>query len=109
MTEFKLGNKYECFNCGIRFYDLGKGEPVCPKCGSDQKAAEEGEPPLVTQATRRKRSVATSDAEDDEEDDVPVLDAEDLEDEDLDDEELSAELEDEELDLDDEEEEDDEP
>lgn len=35
MTE--LGNKHECLGCGTRFYDLGKSELVCPKCGENQK------------------------------------------------------------------------
>ena len=25
-----------CFECGAKFYDLGKEEPICPKCGADQ-------------------------------------------------------------------------
>lgn len=96
MAELKLGNKYECFNCGARFYDLGKAEPVCPKCGSNQKEAENAEPPLVTQATRRKKSALPREVADDEEEVTPAIgiDDEDLDDEDLDvDEELSEELE----------------
>jgi hypothetical protein len=38
-----LGKKFECFNCRTKFYDLGKPEAVCPKCGSNQKDAKEGE------------------------------------------------------------------
>jgi hypothetical protein len=33
----KLGYKWSCFNCAAKFYDLGKPEPVCPKCDSDQR------------------------------------------------------------------------
>lgn len=54
MAELKLGNKYECFNCGVKFYDLSKGSATCPKCGADQKDAEE-ESPLVTQSVKRRR------------------------------------------------------
>jgi predicted nucleic acid-binding Zn-ribbon protein len=87
MTELKLGNKYECFNCGAKFYDLGKGAPVCPKCGADQKDAEEKENPLVTQSVRRRRKAELlpdddSDAADGEEIAIPD------EDEEIDDEEL---------------------
>jgi hypothetical protein len=32
-----LGLKWSCFSCGAKFYDLGKPDPVCPKCGSDQR------------------------------------------------------------------------
>lgn len=104
MAELKLGNKYECYNCGVKFYDLGKTNPICPQCSADQKAAEDGEPPLVTQATRSEKSVF---AELDDDEELGGL-GDDLDDEDLEvDEELEgADLEDDEDD--DEEEEDDE-
>jgi uncharacterized protein (TIGR02300 family) len=31
-----LGNKWECFECGAKFYDLNKEEAICPKCSTDQ-------------------------------------------------------------------------
>ena len=34
-----LGEKYICFKCRAKFYDLGKPEPICPKCGADQREA----------------------------------------------------------------------
>jgi len=34
-----LGKKFECFNCRAKFYDLGKPEAVCPKCGANQRDA----------------------------------------------------------------------
>jgi uncharacterized protein (TIGR02300 family) len=55
MPELKLGTKYECFSCGTKFYDLGKSESVCPKCGANQKDAARAETPAVSQASRRKR------------------------------------------------------
>jgi predicted nucleic acid-binding Zn-ribbon protein len=33
----KLGAKHACYACGQRFYDLNKPEPICPKCGTDQR------------------------------------------------------------------------
>ena len=30
----ELGNKYECAECGTKFYDLGNAAAVCPKCGT---------------------------------------------------------------------------
>jgi uncharacterized protein (TIGR02300 family) len=33
----ELGSKHECPNCASKFYDLGRSEIVCPKCGADQK------------------------------------------------------------------------
>ncbi|HEX2255072.1 MAG TPA: FYDLN acid domain-containing protein [Thermoanaerobaculia bacterium] len=100
MTELKLGNKYECFNCGAKFYDLGKSSPVCPKCGADQGDAEERENPLVSQAVRRRRRAEllpdddSAAADDDVETIAPGdIDEEDLE---LDDEEVEVEDDDEE-------------
>src|SRR5713101_8736350 len=42
-----LGKKYECFRCSTKFYNLGKAEAICPRCGANQKDAklEEGPPP----------------------------------------------------------------
>jgi hypothetical protein len=42
-----LGHKWSCFNCGTKFYDLGKPVPVCPKCEADQR----DRPPVVPDAT----------------------------------------------------------
>ncbi|MEA2603945.1 MAG: hypothetical protein QOF89_4937 [Acidobacteriota bacterium] len=54
MPELKLGTKFECYNCGTKFYDLGKSDPTCPKCGANQKDASSSEP-SVSQASRRRR------------------------------------------------------
>jgi uncharacterized protein (TIGR02300 family) len=55
MPELKLGSKHECYNCGTKFYDLGKSEPLCPKCGANQKDASTSESPSAGQAARRRR------------------------------------------------------
>jgi uncharacterized protein (TIGR02300 family) len=103
MPELKLGNKFECFNCSTKFYDLGKSDSVCPKCGANQKDAVQSESAAVSQASRRKRKAEvakTLDIEEDEaietpdiaDDDMvaPDLDADDdlEEEEDLDDDEV---------------------
>jgi uncharacterized protein (TIGR02300 family) len=90
-----LGKKHECSECGAKFYDLGKPDPVCPRCGTAVSDGEE-EPspknrrkrrtPAVTGKTRAEASenFSSSDGEDDdyaEEEDLE----EDLEDEDLED------------------------
>ena len=33
----ELGNKFECAECGTKFYDLGNPAAVCPKCGTAPK------------------------------------------------------------------------
>ena len=32
----KLGNRFRCYECGKKFYDLNKPEPICPTCGANQ-------------------------------------------------------------------------
>ncbi|MBP1625883.1 MAG: hypothetical protein H6Q00_358 [Holophagaceae bacterium] len=34
-----LGKKWICFSCSAKFYDFGKPEAMCPKCGTSQKDA----------------------------------------------------------------------
>ena len=34
-----LGKKFHCFSCSTKFYDFGKPEAICPKCGANQKGA----------------------------------------------------------------------
>lgn len=93
MPELKLGTKFECYNCGTKFYDLGKTEAVCPKCGANQKDSVQAEAPAASQASRRKRKVEIKPIETvDEEETVDVapdedLDTPDLEEGDLDEEE----------------------
>ena len=50
----ELGRKYTCYSCHTKFYDLGKPEPLCPKCGSDQRDAEDA--PVVTSHRGRSRA-----------------------------------------------------
>jgi hypothetical protein len=54
----KLGTKWNCFQCGAKFYDLGKPQPLCPKCGADQRlrpkvsANAPAQPPAPRRAPR---------------------------------------------------------
>lgn len=50
-----LGKKYTCYSCHTKFYDLGKPVPICPKCGADQRDAEEA--PAATSHRGRGRVV----------------------------------------------------
>jgi uncharacterized protein (TIGR02300 family) len=88
MAELNLGNKYECYNCGTRFYDLGKSEPVCPKCGANQKDSGRGDSSAATPAARRKRKVEAPKPVEIE-DEVPI---EDLPDDPLVETEIAADL-----------------
>lgn len=80
MPELKLGAKFECYNCGTKFYDLGKSEPLCPKCGANQKDAVTSESPSTSQSSRRRRKADVPKAvEIDEEE--PIAAADDIDDE----------------------------
>ena len=34
LDKAKLGNRYACFQCGTKFYDLNREQITCPKCGA---------------------------------------------------------------------------
>jgi uncharacterized protein (TIGR02300 family) len=54
MPAKDLGTKHLCFKCGTKFYDLGKSEPLCPKCGADQRQS----PALKPAPEKRSRAPA---------------------------------------------------
>jgi uncharacterized protein (TIGR02300 family) len=51
MPDKDLGSKHLCFKCGTKFYDLKKPEPICPKCGADQRQS-----PALKAPASEKRS-----------------------------------------------------
>jgi uncharacterized protein (TIGR02300 family) len=55
MPAKDLGTKHTCFKCGTKFYDLKKAEPLCPKCGADQRESPALKP---APAERRQRAPA---------------------------------------------------
>lgn len=90
-----LGKKYTCYSCHTKFYDLNKPVPLCPKCGADQRDADEA--PVYTAPRGRARVVeeppeeeeftpAAAEASEDEGEEAFVA-AEDDREEDVDDEE----------------------
>lgn len=104
MPELKLGTKYDCYNCGTKFYDLGKSEPICPKCGANQKDAVTADSTAASQSSRRRRKADTAKAIDLDEEEAPIESVEiaddemiepDLGDADLDDDEEEEDLDDE--------------
>lgn len=44
MPAKDLGRKFLCFNCSAKFYDLKRPNPICPKCGADQRNATATKP-----------------------------------------------------------------
>jgi hypothetical protein len=94
-----LGNRYTCFECEIKFYDLNKN-PVCPSCKADQvenpnpSARDTFLASLSTQGRRKaKKEAAVEKIEKIEEVEEVETDALDNEDEDEEDEEMNAALE----------------
>jgi uncharacterized protein (TIGR02300 family) len=83
----KLGHKWACFSCGAKFYDLQKPEPLCPKCGADQRQSPAFEKPKRTRAKKaapapKKVVKPPPPVEETEDLDTPI-DPEDLEIEDI--------------------------
>ena len=84
-----LGQKWVCYSCQAKFYDLQKPDPKCPKCGADQRQSPAFEKPKRTRAKKAAPPPAPKKAvkppppiEEGEDLDTPI-DPEDLEFEDI--------------------------
>jgi len=53
-TARNLGQKFTCFKCECKFYDLGSPEPLCPRCGADQRENLSAAPEPSTRKRRGK-------------------------------------------------------
>jgi uncharacterized protein (TIGR02300 family) len=56
MPATDLGTKHACYKCGTKFYDMKKPEPICPKCGADQRESPALKAP--TPSERRRAAAA---------------------------------------------------
>jgi hypothetical protein len=52
-----LGKKFACYSCGTKFYNLGKPEAICPKCGANQKDARADESPAPAPRPPRRQAL----------------------------------------------------
>lgn len=98
----KLGKRYQCFQCGLKFYDLNRPEPLCPKCGADQRENPNPDPREAILARFKgkggmTKGAAREDFEADEEEEVDEVDADESDDIEEEEEEIgeSAEVEEE--------------
>lgn len=66
MSHPKFGEKYTCFQCGTKFYDMNKPKALCPKCQADQRKA-----PKRAHAKAAKQAEVAPDF-DNEEEDSPI-------------------------------------
>jgi hypothetical protein len=85
----RLGTRYTCFECGLKFYDLTRPEPLCPKCGADQRKDPNPDPRESVLARYRGKGVARR-AEEELDADEEIDEDADADDEELDDDEEGA-------------------
>lgn len=45
MPANQMGSKFICYKCQTKFYDMKKPDPLCPKCGADQRESPALKPP----------------------------------------------------------------
>ena len=55
--KVKLGQRWVCYVCAARFYDLHRPEPICPKCQADQR-----ESPVFAKPKRKRAKKAAAEA-----------------------------------------------
>lgn len=75
-----MGTKYACFSCGTKFYDMNRPEPICPRCGADQREAPPGAqapppPPPRKAAAPRMSPLLDEEARSDTEEGAGFVDA----------------------------------
>ena len=58
----RLGQKWACFSCGRKFYDLNREEPICPRCESDQRNAPPPEKRRIGAKKKATKKKATKKA-----------------------------------------------
>lgn len=65
LDKSKLGTRYTCFECGTKFYDLNRPEPMCPECGADQRDAPRTDIRALLGKGRKRASSKAAEEEDD--------------------------------------------
>jgi len=63
MPAKDLGTKHTCFKCGTKFYDLHKPDPLCPKCGANQRESPALKAPTPSERRARARAPEPKPAE----------------------------------------------
>ena len=75
----QLGNRYACYECGTKFYDLNRPTALCPECNADQVDAPARDIKALLSSGRRRVKAAPV-----EEEETPTKSDLDEYDEDLD-------------------------
>ncbi len=73
----RLGERWVCFSCTAKFYDLNKPEPLCPKCGANQHESPLFKKPKRAKKAPKKAARPPAPIEDDYEQDVGGSDNDD--------------------------------
>ncbi len=69
LDKATLGVRYTCFQCGAKFYDLNRPEPICPSCSADQREDPNPDPieemlrNLSKRRRRKKKAETTAEPE----------------------------------------------
>jgi len=64
LDKATLGERYVCFSCETKFYDLNRPKPKCPSCGTDQRdRTEDAEAPKTKAPAAPKPAKTASKAE----------------------------------------------
>lgn len=88
----KLGRRYGCYQCGTKFYDLNRPEPLCPKCGADQREDPNPDPrEAILAKYRGKSGLKATRVEDEIDEEAEVDEDAEVEEDDIDDDEEEAE------------------
>lgn len=76
MDKSKLGQRFTCFSCGTKFYDLNRPQALCPECGTDQAEApaKDMKALLKGDGRRRKTKPVIETPEDNSDDDLDDVD-----------------------------------
>ena len=54
--SLRLGTKWICFSCDAKFYDLNRAEPLCPRCGADQRERPKATKASLAPARAKRKS-----------------------------------------------------
>lgn len=82
MPAKDLGTRFTCFKCQTKFYDMKKPDPICPKCGADQRESPANRPASETRRGRLSAVPKVVEPIPPEPEESDLLAGDDLEDED---------------------------
>ena len=52
----QLGDRYTCYECGTKFYDLNRPAALCPECNADQADAPVRDVKALLSSGRRRKA-----------------------------------------------------